>query len=149
MKLGMAKDQRKIKNLLVSPGLRQNYYLHVFAGGVAFLGIIMYYVVQLLSEVRTAVSTLPDFQMANLVQDHLLTIALLFFVSFFAFVAFTVYYMIILGHRVGGAVVAILAYIEELKKGNYDAKRNLRKNDELVPIMQGLRELADSLNKRK
>jgi hypothetical protein len=56
--------------------------------------------------------------------------------------------MIVLGHRVGGPVVAICNYIQALKAGKYDAPRSLRKNDELTSIMQELNELAEILKKK-
>jgi hypothetical protein len=143
----MAKDQRKIKNLVSTAGLRHGHYMYVFAGGVAFLGITMFYVVHLLGQVQASLASIPDMALAGLLQEHLLTIALLFFVSFFIFICTTVYFMVILGNRVGGAVVAICKYIEELKQGNYSAKRSLRRNDELIVIMDGLKDLAESLRR--
>lgn len=145
----MAKDQRKIANYIKVSGLSRSYYLHIFAGGVAFLGIIMLYVSRLLSEVQDVIQTLPDPQMTATVEDRILAVAILFFVCFFAFMASTVFYMIVLGQRVGGPVVAICSYIQELKAGRYDVKRNLRKNDELQAIMDELRDLAAVLKEKK
>lgn len=145
----MVKDQRKIANYLKVSGLSRSYYLHIFAGGVAFLGIIMLYVSRLLSEVQDVIQTLPDPQMTATVEDRILAVAILFFVCFFAFMASTVFYMIVLGQRVGGPVVAICAYIQELKAGRYEVKRSLRKNDELQDIMDELRELAAVLKEKK
>ncbi len=145
----MAKDQRKIANYLKVSGLSRSYYLHIFAGGVAFLGIILLYVSRLLSEVQTVVQNLPDPQMSANLEDRILAVAILFFVCFGAFLASTVFYMIVLGQRVGGPVVAICAYIEELKAGKFDVRRSLRKNDELQAIMDELQELAAILKKKK
>lgn len=145
----MAKDQRKIVNYLKVSGLSRSYYLHIFAGGVAFLGIIMLYVSHLLSEVQNAIQTLPDPVLTASVEDRILAVAVLFFICFFAFMASTVFYMIVLGQRVGGPVVAICSYIQELKAGKYDAKRTLRKNDELQMIMSELQDLADTLKTKK
>lgn len=144
----MAKDQRKVINYLKTSGLRRSYYLHIFAGGVAFLGIIVLYVSRLLNEVQNMVATIPDAELSNGVQDRLLTVAVLFFICFLGFLVSTVFYMVVLGHRVGGPVVAICNYIQLLKAGKYDEPRSLRKNDELVAIMQELSELAEILRKR-
>lgn len=145
----MAKDQRKVINYLKTSGLRRSYYLHIFAGGVAFLGIIVIYVSRLLGEVQNVVATIPDIELSNSVQDRLLTVALLCFICFLGFLVSTVFYMIILGHRVGGPVVAICNYIQMLKAGKYDQPRSLRKNDELTSIMQELSELAEILKKKQ
>lgn len=144
----MAKDQRRFKNYLKTAGLSRGYYLHIFAGGVAFLGILMAYSSQLLTEINEGIITIQDPELAAGMHDRLYTVAILFFVSFMAFIASTVFYMIVLGQRVGGPVVAICAYIRELKKGNYGAQRKLRKNDELVPIMMELQDLAKTLQKK-
>ena len=145
----MAIENRSVTNYIKTAGLSQGYYLHIFAAGVAFLGILLAYASRLLSEANTIVAAIPDAGLSATLQDRLFTIAMLFFVSFLAFVISAVFYMIVLGQRVGGPVIAICAYIEELKKGNYDAKRNLRKNDELVPIMENLKELAEILKNKK
>ncbi len=144
----MGIEQRRIANYVKMAGLSKGYYLHVFAGGVAFLGILLAYASRLLSEVNAAAATISDPVLSATLQDYLFMIALIFFLSFFAFVASTVFYMIVLGQRVGGPVIAICAYIQELQAGNYDVKRELRKNDELVPIMTELKILAETLKKR-
>jgi hypothetical protein len=48
---------------------------------------------------------------------------------------------LMVSHRIADPVVAISAFIEELKKSNYDYGRNLRPGDELTLIMDGLHEL--------
>jgi nitrogen fixation/metabolism regulation signal transduction histidine kinase len=142
-------SQRKVKNYIKSAGLSKGYYLHIFAGGVAFLGILLTYASRLLNEINIVVATIPDATMSAEIQDRLFMIAVIFFVSFLAFMASTIFYMIVLGQRVGGPVIALCAVIDELKKGNYDIKRELRKNDELVPVMTSLKELAQVLKEKK
>jgi nitrate/nitrite-specific signal transduction histidine kinase len=145
----MAKDKRKVINYLKTSGLRRSYYLHIFAGGIAFLGFIVLYVSHLLNEVQSAVDTIPDVELSNGAQDRLLAVAVLFFICFLGFLLSTVFYMIVLGQRVGGPVVAICNYIQSLKAGQYGPPRSLRKNDELVSIMQELNELAEVLKKKQ
>lgn len=142
-------DQRRAVNYIRTAGLSKGYYLHVLAGGVAFLGILMAYASKILSEVNMVVATIPDAALAASLQDRLMTVAILFFVCFLSFLLCTVFYMVVLSHRVGGPIVAIVHFINELKKGNYDVKRNLRKNDELVPIMLELQDLAKILKEKK
>jgi signal transduction histidine kinase len=141
----MGKDQRTVVNYLKTAGLSKGYYLYVFAGGVAFLGILMFYASRLLSEVNIVLANMPDAGLSAALQDRIYTVAILFFICFMAFLTITVFYMIVLGQRVGGPIIAICAYINELKKGNYDAKRSLRKKDELTPIMLELEDLAATL----
>ncbi len=145
----MAKSQRKIGNYIKQAGLSKGYYLHIFAGGVAFLGILLTYASRLMNEINMVVATIPDAQVAGEIQDRLFMVAVIFFISFLAFMTSTVFYMIVLGQRVGGPVIAICAVIDQLKAGDYVVKRNLRKNDELVPIMNGLHELGAVLKEKK
>ena len=144
----MAKSKRKLVNYLKTSGLTRTYYLHVFAGGVAFCGIVMVYIMRQLSEILMWIATLPDMEMAAMMNDRLLTVAVLFFVTFFGFMVCTVFYMIVLGQRVGGPVVAICNYIQALKVGDYGQPRSLRKNDELTAIMNELNELAEVLKQK-
>ncbi|HMN68405.1 MAG TPA: hypothetical protein PKC28_07685 [Bdellovibrionales bacterium] len=140
---------RKLKNYIKTAGLSRGYYLHIFAGGIAFLGILLAYASRLLSEVNVVIGTIPDANLAAALQDRLFLVAMIFFVSFLAFISTTVFYMIVIGQRIGGPVIAICAFIEELKKGNYEYKRQLRKDDELFPIMEDLQELAQVLKDKK
>ena len=143
----MEKNQRKIQSY-IKTGLSRSYYLHLFAGGVAFLGILMVYAVQLLARVNVTLESLPDPDLSAALTSDISAITILFFVSFLGFLCCTVFYMIVLGHRVGGAGIAIERYIQQLKAGNYDTKRSLRKNDELGNIMNELHELAEILKKK-
>ena len=141
--------QRKASNYIKTAGLSKGYYIHIFAGGVAFLGVMLAYASKLLSDVNQVIATIPDASLSATLQDRLFMVAVIFFLSFFAFILATAFYMIVLGQRVGGPVVAICRYIDEIKKGNYDYKRQLRKNDELVPIMLELQDLAAKLKARE
>lgn len=136
------RGRRKAINYVLTAGLSKGYYVHVLLGGIAFLGILAAYASKILSEVNLIVATIPDADLATLLQERLMTVSVLFFVCFLAFLLCTVLYIIMLSHRVGGPIVAIVHYINELKKGNYDAQRQLRKNDELLPIMLELQDFA-------
>jgi nitrogen fixation/metabolism regulation signal transduction histidine kinase len=141
-------NQRKVANIIKTAGLSKGYYINVFAGGAAFLGILMYYASRQLSEVNVALASLPESALSAGLQDRVYTIAILFFVCFLVFLVSTVTYMVVLGHRVGGPIVAIVATIQQMKKGNYEIQRELRKNDELGDIMNELHELAEVLKKK-
>lgn len=105
----------------------------------------MAYASRVLNELYMVAAQIDDPILLATLQDRLFLIAIIFFVAFFAYIAVTVFYLIILGQRVGGPVIAICTYIQELQKGNYDYRRELRKNDELVPIMDELKVLAEKL----
>jgi hypothetical protein len=46
-------------------------------------------------------------------------------------------------------MLAIRAFIKNMKDGRYDEKRSLRPYDELSPIMDDLHELADALKAKR
>ena len=54
-----------------------------------------------------------------------------------------------MSHRIAAPMVEIVAYIDELKKGNYYYARELRQRDELKPIQERLQELAVELRTRE
>ena len=66
-------------------------------------------------------------------------------VGFAGYVAFTFVYSMIMSHRISGPIIAIVAFVDELIKGNYAYQRNLRPRDELSPIMTRLKKLRDVL----
>lgn len=141
-------NQRRWLNYLRTAGLSKGYYLHLLAGGLALLGLLGVFASALVHEVSLVLLTIPDAELAATAQNRLLTISLLFFACFLGFVLCTVAYVALLSHRVGGPIVAIRQVIGELKKGNYDVRRKLRQNDELIPIMTELHELGQSLKSK-
>ena len=42
-------------------------------------------------------------------------------------------------------MIAIDAYIDEMKRGNYEYRRELRRHDELGPILDNLKQLSRQL----
>jgi signal transduction histidine kinase len=64
-------------------------------------------------------------------------------------IAVTVLYAIVISHRIAGPMLAIRAFIKNMKDGRYDEKRSLRPYDELSPIMDDLHELADALKAKR
>ncbi|MDA1075691.1 MAG: hypothetical protein O3A63_13160 [Proteobacteria bacterium] len=68
-------------------------------------------------------------------------------IGFASYVIFSFVYSLMLSHRVSGPMIAITEFISQLTKGNFKYRRQLRKGDELEPIMKGLHELAAELDK--
>jgi signal transduction histidine kinase len=143
------RNDRTIKNFLKASGSMRTKSAYWLAGGVAFVGVMVVYASQLLGQVYADVELATSPEIAASIQDRLFFVALVFFGSFVAFLASAVLYLLIIGERVGGPVVAICAYIEELRKGNFDHRRTLRDGDELGPIMDSLQALAETLKKTR
>ena len=63
-------------------------------------------------------------------------------------IIFSFVFALVMSHRIAGPQVAIKAYIEALKEGNYDYDRGLRPSDELTEIMAAPRDLEPVLKAR-
>lgn len=138
------KRPRKLRNYLLKPGFQLKYSLYFIVSGMALLGVMIAVV---FSKLRTLSETISksgalDIKAQTLLNDLIFDITWISLSSFAAFALIVLVYSIVISHRIVGPTVAICAYIEELKKGNLDAKRTLRKYDELHPIMDALQELA-------
>lgn len=138
------KRPRKLRNYLLKPGFQLKYSLYFIVSGMALLGVMIAVV---FSKLRTLSETISrsgalDIKAQTLLNDLIFDITWISLASFAAFALIVLVYSIVISHRIVGPTVAICAYIEELKKGNLDAKRTLRKYDELHPIMDALQDLA-------
>ncbi len=93
-------------------------------------------------------SPMMSFQVQTQVNELMFEVMEISLVGFVAFVIFSFIFAIVISHRIAGPAVAIKAYIEELKAGNYDCQRHLRPHDELKEIMDGLHELSAVLKQK-
>lgn len=138
------KRPRKLRNYLLKPGYQLKFSLYFIVSGMALLGVMIAVV---FSKLRTLSETISrsgalDIKSQSLLNDLIFDVTWISLSSFAAFALIVLVYSIVISHRIVGPTVAICAYIEELKKGNLDAKRTLRKYDELHPIMDSLQDLA-------
>ncbi len=146
----MAKSQRKAQNYFKAAGTTIKYSLYLFGAGVLFLSILMVYIAMILQDVNALTASMPESPLSLMLQEKIVTVAAIFFVSFLIFLGSAIAYLVILGQRFGGPMTGILIMIDEMIEGNYEAKRALRKNDELGPIADRLKVLAKTLrDKRK
>lgn len=83
------------------------------------------------------------------VNEMVLDTTQLTLIVFGLFVFLSFVYGIIISHRIAGPMIAILYQIREMKSGNYEAGRHLRKYDELQPIMEELHGLAGELKSKR
>lgn len=146
----MSRKQRKLKNLLVTPKFQLKLSLYYVVSGLIFFGAIVVVAYQKLMKVRQLMNDNPvmNFHVQTQVNDLMFQILQFTFLGFVAYIIFSSLFAVVISHRIAGPVVAINAYIEQLKLGNYDYKRNLRPNDELTEVMDALHELAPVLKER-
>ena len=120
----------------------------MIAAGFAFFGTTVYFVQKKLTEIDVLLrdNQIIDAIVRSQILDRYSDITQITLGGFAGYVTFTFIYALVLTHRVSGPIMSIVAFIDELKKGNYGYARNLRRGDELVPIMSRLQELARVLS---
>jgi hypothetical protein len=140
-----SRNRRRFKNYLIKPRYQIKFAYHLMAAGCAMFGTTMILVMRKLAEIDALLheSQVVDALVRGQISDVYTDINQITLTGFFVYVAFTFIYAMVVSHRVSGPMVSIVAFIDELKKGNYSYKRNLRRRDELAPIMNGLQELAE------
>lgn len=141
------KFQRRWRNYLVTPSFQLKVMFYFWVSGVAVLGSFTYLVFEKIELIRlNAVrAEVVDLKLLATLNESQQDIAFLIpiVLGIFTIVAFI--YTIIITHRMAGPILAIQAYVRDLIKGDYDAKRTLRKYDEFKPLMDLLKELAAAL----
>lgn len=144
----MGKDQRQLKNLLVRPRAQLR-----LAGGLAFAGGLAVSTMLLVVAFSfgRALDALPEVDVrAQLLLRELVVRNLLICAAISLAVAFFVFaYAIRLSHRFYGPMVPLLRLIDRFKKGDYEARGQLREDDEHQEVMASLNELGEFLNQRR
>ena len=147
----MAEAKRKISNFMLSPKfqLKLTYYyigvgISIIVGTVAG---VYFKMMQIQDVMNNSIPT--DFTAQSRITEFTFHIAQISMVGFVAFAVASFVFALMVSHRIADPIVAITAYIEELKKGNYDYGRKLRPNDELTLIMDGLHELKAKLKEKE
>ena len=144
------RNKRRLKNFFVKPKFQLKYTYYQVAAGFAFFGTTVFLINQKLIEIdvvlqnNVVIDALIRQQLHNIYTD----VTKITLIGFASYVAFTFVYAMLLTHRVSGPMISIVAFIDELKKGNYGFERKLRRGDELVPISTSLHELAQSLRRK-
>ena len=141
------RSKRKVSNLLLTPRFQLKLtYQYMGVGVLIILGTVsgvIYKMMQIRDVMNNAVAT--DFTAQSTITEYTFHIAQISMVGFVAFAIASFIFALLVSHRIAGPVLAITAFIEELKTGNYEYGRKLRPDDELQLIMDGLHELSDSL----
>ena len=147
----MIKAPRKIKNYIINPKYQVNFGVYFMIVGLAPISVLAFIIYFKFGAILDLLLKAGE---ENVIVYEQIT-GILFDVSMATLVVFVGYSVIaflsavVVSHQVAGASVAILKYIDELKKGNYDYERTLRKNDALLPIMDSLKELSVKMKNNK
>lgn len=147
----MRNQARSIKNIFVNPRFQLRVSLYYIILGGLILSVAALIVLNQLDEVQALMNnvTSVDYQTQIRVNEMLLESLQMSFAAFAIFIVFSFIFAVIVSHRIAGPQLAILAYISQLKEGNYEQKRGLRTHDELTEIMDALENLALVLKNRE
>jgi nitrogen fixation/metabolism regulation signal transduction histidine kinase len=145
---GAGKSRRLYKNFFVKPKHQMAYPYYVICVGFAVFGTTAVLIQRKMTQIAELLNQGPDSAVSYLQLTDLFADATRFAMfGFFGFVLFSCIYALVISHRVSGPMTAIIAFIEQLQKGNYDYRRELRRRDELKPILGALKNLAAALRK--
>ena len=146
----MKNNQRSLKNIFTQPRFKLSLSMYFVIIGGAFLNVIALFTMYTNGKVLDLMNNNLRLDFHAQMQIHELTLesfqAVL--LGFVIFIAFSFFFALMMSHRIAGPQVAIRAYIEALKDGNYDYERELRMKDELNDIMNALKELKPILEAR-
>jgi methyl-accepting chemotaxis protein len=143
----MLKSNRNLSNFLLTPKfqLKLTYYYIALGAGIILATLSgVFYKMTLIQQIMND-RVIAGMSSSNLVSEQVLQIALISMIGFVTFAMASFIFALMVSHRIAGPVVAITAYIDELKKGNLDYGRRLRPNDELTVIMDKLHALNAKL----
>ena len=142
----MSKQQRSIKNMFVQPEFKMKLSLYYMALGGLMISVVGALVLQKIQDVQALMNN-PEQDYTSQIQitDMMMQCLQISFVGFALFIVTSFIFALVVSHHVAGPQVAINAYIEQLKLGNYKYNRNLRPHDELKSVMSALKELQSVL----
>ncbi len=147
----MAQGKRKASNILLTPKFQLKLTYYYIGVGMAIIVATVSGVFFKMMQIRDVMNnSLPtDFSSQTQITDLTFQIAQISMLGFVAFAMASFVFALLVSHRIAGPILAITAYIGEMKKGNYDYGRKLRPNDELSLIMDELHSLNATLKEKQ
>ncbi len=146
----MEKSRRSLTNFIKTARLSKRYHVSLLFGSLIFVALMTFYFAHTVTGVAARVSALSGQNELNVlsIYSDLNSLFLIFVASMLVYLLWVFIFVIRMEQRISGPNLAILKVIEEIKNGNYDHRRKLRKADELQDIMAALEDLAVSLKRR-
>ena len=143
-------QQRSLKNYLINPNFQIKYALYFATSGMAMMGLLFTLITSRLSDAVAAMgdSNLDSLGLESAISLLIFDVSLFCVIGFFLNIIFSFAFAIYMTHRVAGPGLVIERYIAEIKAGEYDSTRTLRKSDDLQAIMSALRDLAAHLKSK-
>lgn len=133
---------------LASPGKR--FWGRLVVGILFTLPLVAYFASSMLMNVISTINMakLEDPALAANLIHQLRSIGFLFLGVIIMLCLLGIYFVFFVSVQVYGPQVALVQFIRQLKDGNYQPFRALRKDDQLKDIWGALQELAEALRKK-
>jgi signal transduction histidine kinase len=147
----MAKNSRNLSNFLLTPQFQLKltyYYIGVGVSIIIATVATVFYKMALVQDIMNN-RVIDDYSSQDRITEQIFQIAQVSMLGFVTFAVASFIFALMVSHRIAGPVVAITAFINELKQGNYRYGRKLRPNDELTIIMDGLHDLSAVLQEQQ
>lgn len=143
----MSEHKRHLRNFIVNRPFQSRICYYMVALTLSLTAGMSAFVTYTLNNLRVLVSQIPMVPTGVLIEIEKTFLLIMIVSALFVVVSVlgTIVYGIIISHRMAGPMHAILNYIAAIKAGRGHEKRNLRPNDELIPIMESLHDLADKV----
>jgi hypothetical protein len=114
----MSKNDRKLSNFLLTPQFQLKLTYYYIGGGLLLIfgtAVTVFYKMSLVRNImNNAIAT--DFSAQSQISEHMFHIAQIYMVGFVTFTIASFIFALMVSHRIAGPVVAISAFIEELRK---------------------------------
>ena len=140
-------NRRQLSNMFVRPKYPVKFVNYFIAGGLTTIGVVIGFVYMRLMDIDQVLNSADAMGVGGHipVYDAFTDVTTIAIAGLACFVIYACVIALIIGHRVAGPMTALIDCIEQIKRGNFTYERDLRKNDELRPVHDAIRDLARAL----
>lgn len=142
--------KRSFKNMFVYRDMQSRLALYFGCTTFVLIGTLAYFVGFNVIRMRAFIEGNQMFpQDAVMILDnHLQNIIYIIGIYIVLSIVAALVFSLLVSHKIAGSMYAIVNFVKELRRGDMDGLRGLRKEDELKPIMDELLLLAGDLKKK-
>lgn len=142
--------KRRVGNMLLQPGIQTKMGIYGIFLSLAFaisaVAILWLNFNELINTILELTDARED--MEDILKSYLMDTQIWIFTAFFVYILATIGVSVWFTHRMVGPTVAFKRHLNELAKGNYRIRTNLRDGDAFVDVAGALNNLSDTLEKR-
>ena len=143
--------KRKLSNFLLQPLLQTKIGIYSIVLSFVFATIIGYICYQNLASLFDFILDLTDArqEVADVLANTMTTMQAWIYLSLFGYVLATMIISILYTHKLVGPTVAFLRHLDAIKRGDYEHRTTLRKNDAFSEVADKLNEVSEHFAKKE